>query len=354
MLPEVATLIGGAVSATSGLVAQHMANKRNKQESELAYRRQQQQIAQQNQYNSPAEQVSRLRAAGLNPNNAYGAEGSTVGNQESAAEYEPTQYSPVVNPGTGQASEMINALVGLREQRNKDALAIAEQALKSGQTFQAVMSGELSAMEKRQISELLDLQKTDYQVRIAKNEQDIEESIKRCQNINQQIDESKKRMKLTDKEIQELDSIITLNGIKGSEILALLPARVRNMDADTFLKYIQADEGKVMLKNIEEQTVNLGFYRYMERQKFALENSKFDFNVTTWNKGLEQWRIEQRNQNLRWAGTELLGIAKVGILGSSYARGQQLGKPDIVYEPTKVPSPVQIPNGSVNIPNIRQ
>lgn len=157
----VGELIGGAISAGAGLLTQHLANQRNKAETELAYQRNRQMIQEQNEFNSPASQVSRLQAAGLNPNLAYGADGALVGNQESSAEYDPAQYEPGFRSGTADPSAMIDSIVGIKEQIAQRDLADS-QILLNGTRRELEASGiKVNEANARATLELLGLQK-DY------------------------------------------------------------------------------------------------------------------------------------------------------------------------------------------------
>lgn len=87
--PIVAAAVGGGMSIGSTLIAGRQSKKNqdrtiaaNKAESELAYQRDIEMWNRQNEYNSPAAQMERLKAAGLNPNLAYG--NGTVGNNSSS------------------------------------------------------------------------------------------------------------------------------------------------------------------------------------------------------------------------------------------------------------------------------
>lgn len=78
-----AGLISGVGSLGSSLISAFGGQKMSKDMMDYQYKLQQQAIDAQNLYNSPAEQMKRLNAAGLNPNLVYG--NGVDGNQSSAA-----------------------------------------------------------------------------------------------------------------------------------------------------------------------------------------------------------------------------------------------------------------------------
>ncbi|AKI26874.1 DNA pilot protein VP2 [Microviridae Bog1249_12] len=69
-------------------------------------------INQQNEYNSPVQQMARLKAAGLNPNLIYGS-GGNVGNQPTPADV----TAPTINP-----QESISAALGISAAKKQNAL----------------------------------------------------------------------------------------------------------------------------------------------------------------------------------------------------------------------------------------
>lgn len=84
---------GDVVGGLLGIGAQSSANKANKELAEYQYEKNLEMWNRQNEYNSPARQMERLKAAGLNPNLVYG--NGAVGNASSA----PPQYDrPTINP----------------------------------------------------------------------------------------------------------------------------------------------------------------------------------------------------------------------------------------------------------------
>lgn len=97
------SLLSGAGNVVSTLLA----NRANRKLAEYSFEQQKQMIAEQNRYNSPAEQIKRYEEAGLNPALIYGNGTSSAGNQSSLAKYEaPTIQAPNVNVDLAQALAM--------------------------------------------------------------------------------------------------------------------------------------------------------------------------------------------------------------------------------------------------------
>lgn len=106
----VGSIISGAGSLLGGLGSSAMNNKAvqdtnkanmeiakyqaqwQQQENEKAYQRSLNMWNLQNEYNSPTQQMARIRAAGLNPNLVYG-NGVTGNNSGSTPQYEPAKFN---------------------------------------------------------------------------------------------------------------------------------------------------------------------------------------------------------------------------------------------------------------------
>ena len=91
------SIVSGAGSLLGGLFglgAQSSANSTNMELAQYAFDRSVDMWRMQNAYNSPSQQMERLRAAGLNPNLVYGS-GSVVGNNAGSP---PSYNAPHINP----------------------------------------------------------------------------------------------------------------------------------------------------------------------------------------------------------------------------------------------------------------
>lgn len=92
-------VIVAAASAIGQHLLQRRADKKSAQDSlkvnqqlaEYSFNKNQDAIQAQNQYNSPAQQIARYQAAGLNPALMYGP-GASAGDQSSVARYETPEY----------------------------------------------------------------------------------------------------------------------------------------------------------------------------------------------------------------------------------------------------------------------
>ena len=123
----IASLIGGLVSSWFSNKAQREANATNIQLANLNNAANERNIDKQNEYNSPVNQVSRLSAAGLNPNLAYG-NGQIMNTQDSPAQF----VAPHVDPAgmdftaiSGAANSVIDNFLKFRatdiSQQNADS-----------------------------------------------------------------------------------------------------------------------------------------------------------------------------------------------------------------------------------------
>lgn len=92
-------LIGGLFGGNSAKNQQKLANEGNMQLAEYAYNRELEQWNRENEYNTPAAQLERLKAAGLNPNLLYGdtSAGGVAANS-------PAYKTPHISAYTGQGA----------------------------------------------------------------------------------------------------------------------------------------------------------------------------------------------------------------------------------------------------------
>lgn len=339
-----ATLIGGAISAGSALISQHIQNERNKQERELAYRRQQAEVARQNAYNSPAEQVERLRSAGLNANLAYGAQGATVGNQDATPEYLPADYQSGIAPASSGASEMINSLVGLREQKNKNLLAIADLAVKDAQSFSYAMSGMLNQAERFEVLSLLGYKRDKLDSEIRLNENEIQKIGEEFLKLQAERDEIRSRIVVNEQQIKTLASQYDMNETQVYYILSKLPHELRNMDANTAYQYVMSEKGRAEIEKIALETSYIDFYAGLDARKvlvgenqYYLDKDKFNFHKDNeFRFEVESWVKTRQQEGLFKVGDWISRVAGLAVGGAV------MGK---AGSNQRHPSPIITPSG---------
>ena len=258
-LPAAAIGVLGTIGASAiNAASQARTNSVNRRMAEDAYSRELQATREMNVYNSPSMQVARLKAAGLSPSMAYGANGEAVGNQSSTPAFNPI---PAEAPKSGDLGQpfMDAARLGLetREQLNRDKLAIAELAVKDANAFMLCTAGNLNAANAEEIVTLLGYKVHDYEVKWTMDEA-------RFREIEQNIAESQSRIGLNEKQIEELDSLIDLNGVKAHEILAMLPHNIAAMDANAFMAAMQGGLYKAEINEVAEKVATLQYGRQLE------------------------------------------------------------------------------------------
>lgn len=100
---------GGLLSAGGNIISTLLTNRANRKLAEYSFDQQKQLIHEQNEYNSPYQQMSRYKEAGLNPNLMFG--NVENGNQSQLAKYDaPTMQAPNVDADiTGALQLMLSA-----------------------------------------------------------------------------------------------------------------------------------------------------------------------------------------------------------------------------------------------------
>lgn len=125
-----AAAVGGAIiGAIARRRQQKKQNKYNREAMLLQHQLEQQAINEQNEYNSPVNQMKRLEAAGLNPNLMY--QQGTVGNQEARANYGvPEQsYNNYLSEGFTGAGQSITQAVNQYQAIQMNALQMEAQQI---------------------------------------------------------------------------------------------------------------------------------------------------------------------------------------------------------------------------------
>lgn len=324
-----AGIIGTIGASAINMASQARTNAQNRQMANEAWKRELSATREMNVYNSPSMQVARLRAAGLSPTLAYGANGEAVGNQSEIPAFNPI---PAEAPRSGDlgAPFVDAARLGLetREQLNRDNLAIAELAVKDANAFMLVTQGNLNEQTSNEIASLLGYKIQDYE-----NKFSLDEA--RFHDILSDIEVKRSQVGLNEKQLDLLDSEINLNDARASEIYALLPAQIRNLDANSAMASAQAGLFNAEIREVSEKVATLQYNRKLEEWDRKFQSAKF-----AWDK--KRWKAEQEI-NIRNASQDrFTSIMRVIIGGAMIRSGaKSIGSGSVQRQP----SPVITPSG---------
>lgn len=327
MTPVVGALIGGAISAATSLIGTRMTNEARKREAEYAYKKQQEAVDKQNAYNSPAAQVGRLAASGLNPNLVYGANGQVTGEQTSTPEYTP---APLDNP-VGQlgqvGSDIINSTIGLKDLRNKTALTAAQIATENSEAYRNWMMGDKTAAEEQTILETLGFNREMWPKQL--EGQDLENALKKV------------KIDLTQDERQEIQSKIGLNNAQITRLAVENGVSVTNC-------YIALQKLAPEIAYIKAQTQKTGVDALkiiaetdFIKKKIANYSAEFGLEIDKW---YETKRHNQATEGLTLKGQRrttynALGTTAIGIIAGACIAGPAgaaLGAAPGLYKATKI------------------
>lgn len=109
------SLLGSLASGLFNTINTESNNLTQMMLSKYSYEQQRKMIQEQNEYNSPLQQMKRYQEAGLNPNLIYGNGQSSAGNQSGIAQYHvPNTQAPYIDFGDLGASSALSNLIGLK------------------------------------------------------------------------------------------------------------------------------------------------------------------------------------------------------------------------------------------------
>lgn len=278
----VAAALGAAASlGAAGLAAHSQAktNAMNKKMADEAYERQRQDIARMNELNSPSSQVSRLMAAGLSPQLAYGADGQLTGQQTDIPSYEPIPAAAPLSSSLAQ-----DALSGLRyglearEQQNRDNKAVAEIACQNAQSFAYFAQGNLSTAQRDEVLTLLGFKAEQIQSVTDLNYSNIVRNEVLNELTSEQMRKIESEIHLNNEQIRVLASQYDLNVAQAYRIFEMLPHEVMNMDANTRYLWVQSEVGKRLIQKMGVEMTVLNFGMRLDKDKYKL--SKDEFNLS--------------------------------------------------------------------------
>lgn len=214
----------------------------------------QQAIDQMNRYNSPIEQMKRLRAAGLNENLVYGS--GVDGNQGSAANVGIANRNPAFDAGLTDALELS---FKRRQIENETKIANANELnilanrelsqAKTLLTLQDVYKGD-ATMNEYIAQAKANLQHT--QQSIAESQQRVDESKQRVQESKQRVTNMQEQVKQIQATVTNLEARTATELLRPSEIRSQI--RLNNERSKTTAKQREVFDSIIRLndKKIEE------------------------------------------------------------------------------------------------------
>ena len=240
------------------------------QENEKAYQRSLNMWNLQNEYNSPAQQMARIRAAGLNPNLVYGS-GVTGNSSGSTPQYEPAKFNaPTMQAYRGWnlgISDAISQFLAYRTAKAQVDNMEAQNSLIRQQTAtEATKQANIAASTSR----------SEFDLNMAKELKDVSVSSAIADMNQKQAGASQGWTKANREVIQyELDKALFDNNIKLSHQKYLQALQItrqfqQSYDINAFRNEIERVFGK--------NTSTLGFLRdFAQRLEMSLrDRSRYD------------------------------------------------------------------------------
>lgn len=248
-----ANLVGGMLSGFGAARAAKIQNRGNMDLAKYGYEQDLAQWHRSNQYNSPAEQMKRLEAAGLNPNLVYGS-GSVVGNTSSGnPQFKSPSYQAVsplekIGPALGMLSQFQDFQVKNAQINNLRAQGelINNQAITEALNPEKIRAG--IGLTKSQTS------KTDEEALYVDSRRQLNENTLSAEqqyaddvgsNIVGQFQLDQKKAMLRNLQLDQ-----TLKQVQKGQILSVTELNDRrrlNVDADTALKKYESRLNEVGL-----------------------------------------------------------------------------------------------------------
>lgn len=166
--------LGGVAGGIMNYYSQKETNKANRELAELAYQQNVEQWERENAYNHPAQQMSRLREAGLNPNLVYGNGSAVQTSAHSPQMVYPQMQAPKLDIGVQGFSAQNSPIVASQRQVNESVVA-----LNNAKAIEAISSAK-GLDEKTKYQAILNLYAGQRQ------QAEIDEINKRIENFDKQ------------------------------------------------------------------------------------------------------------------------------------------------------------------------
>lgn len=236
-----ASAVGGAVGSFGQVFSTLIANRLARQRAEEAYKREEASIAKQNFYNSPSQQMLRLKAAGINPMLPFSGPGGEMGLQNSAAQGYPAEtFNPDFSPLGRGIMQGVNANLEAQRVFNDTERTAAQVALQSQEAFKMAQEGRLTQLQADEYPRLIGITEDSMRVQIRKSIEEINNLKKDASLKDIQYELARQDIHVKEGQIEKLASETGLNNAQILRVLQLLPHEIRNLDADSAYKYFQS------------------------------------------------------------------------------------------------------------------
>lgn len=307
--------IGSAIQARKNRkLARELAQKQQdfqSAEAEKAYQRNLEMWNKQNAYNSPAAQMARLEAAGLNPNLAYGSLGSSTAGT-------PPAYNPVsaVQPSDAIYSNPYDSISQMGTNLNANALSDAQVAQTRAQTKNLEEQNYRLAVER---INLLPAQIADQLNQFSYNPKMREQAYAMgAYNIKR----AEKDLQLADKAIQEFD--LKLKGMDYDNRVKAVEASIAELTKKDRLEAACAEYGMSIEKGkhyaeIIKNELLSGQYNVQILYSKLLEESE-DNEIHLANREANKFKADKIKQETEVKKTQTDPNTTVGKI-TNYVRG---------------------------------
>ena len=266
----IGSIVGSSIGSKNALKATRETNQANRELAEFAYQQDLDMWNRQNVYNSPIEQMQRLKDAGLNPNLMYG-QGNT-GNASGMPSYDAPKMEAYTGFGDYGASragqQLMEGIQGYASIKKTEAETANirqntqnMEVQKNLAELQIIQQGLLNAKSKYEVDNWMDL----YKSKLANIDSSTINNFASAQLHDSQrfyTDAQKERFEALTPLV--IDSVNADLNQKLYDLNVLSPAKLRNLNADSNYKSVISK-----LSNIKSQLLfNELEYSNLDRQYY--------------------------------------------------------------------------------------
>lgn len=275
-------LVGGAIQYNTNKKLLKQQNQYNLEMSNLEWERNLDMWNRQNVYNSPVEQMRRLKEAGLNPNLMYGQ--GNVGNASGAPEFsaprsEINRYNGDfgISQAANAVSNGINAYISLQDKladiRNKDASTAKTNVDTSLRELQAIGQEKANARSEIELKYLDDIQ--DQTLR------NMEQTNINMRTNNEYVDQQRLqfeaerplKIQLLEQRLEQVKFLNELNPLKREH----LKYTIANLGAQYQLR-VEQITGQQLL-NQGQHHLNSGYMRDNDLKDIDLLRKELEYHI---------------------------------------------------------------------------